>query len=197
LVSNKKPFLSLDKDDLVKVIQDLYHLNNDNKLFLNTHLGMGDSETLAQPYRKTIKQVFNPDRGFPSLSVHSARKALYDFRKASANPEAIVDMMVYYVEQGVTCTLNYGDINEAFYNSLEGVFENAIALIKKTGDPELIEAFRPRVKRIVAKTSGIGWGFMTSYPMFTMLSTHPRSECLSQADSQIGGVGLRKPVTTD
>jgi len=151
--------LTLNKDDLLKVIQDLYQLNTDNKVFLHTHLGMGDPETLAQPYRKTIKQVFNPDRGFPSLSLRYARKALNDFRKASANSDAIVDMMLYYVEQGVICTNEYGDINEAFYNSLEGVFEDTIALIKKTGDPEMIEVFRSRVKRIVADTSGIGWGF--------------------------------------
>ena len=68
-------------------------------------------------------------------------------------------MMLYYVEQGVACTNEYGDIHEAFYNSLEGVFEDAIGLINKTGNPEMIEAFRPRIKRIVANTSGIGWGF--------------------------------------
>jgi hypothetical protein len=151
--------LTLNKDDLLKVIQDLYQLNTDNKVFLNSHLGMEDPEILAQPYRKIIKQVFNPDRGFPNLSLRSARKALNDFGKANANSEAIVDMMLYYVEQGVICTNEYGDINEAFYNSVEGVFEDAIALIKKTGNPELIEAFRLRIKRIVANTSGIGWGF--------------------------------------
>ena len=151
--------LTLNKDDLLKVIQDLYQLNNDNKVFLNSHLGMGDPETLAQPYRKTIKQVFNPDRGFPSLSLRAARKALNDFRKASANPGAIVDMMLYYVEQGVACTNEYGDINEAFYNSLEGVFEDAVGLINKTGSPEMTEAFRSRVEQIIKDTSGIGWGF--------------------------------------
>lgn len=89
--------LALNKDDLLKVIQDLYQLNTDNKVFLNSHLEMGDPETLAQRYRNTIKQVFNPNRGLPSLSLRSARKALNDFKKASANPEAIVDMMLYYV----------------------------------------------------------------------------------------------------
>jgi hypothetical protein len=151
--------LTLNKDDLLKVIQDLYQLNTDNKVFLNSHLGMGDPEIFAQPYRKTIKQVFNPDRGFPSLSLRSARKALNDFKKASATPEAIVDMMLYYVEQGVACTNEYGDINEAFYNSLEGVFEDALTLINKIGNPEMIEAFRPRIKQVVVNTSGIGWGF--------------------------------------
>lgn len=120
---------------------------------------MSDPEILAQPYRKIIKQVFNPDRAFPSLSLRAARKALNDFRKASANPEAIVDMMLYYVEQGVTCTNEYGDIHEAFYNSLEGVFEDAVGLINKTGSPEMAEAFLSRAEQIVKDTAGIGWGF--------------------------------------
>jgi hypothetical protein len=155
----KSHFLTLSKDELLKVIQDLYQLNNDNKVFINSHLGLGDSETLAQPYRKVIKQVFNPDRGFPSLSLQAARKALNDFKKASASPEAIVDMMIFYVEQGVVCTLNYGDINEAFYSSLERLFEDAITLLNKKGNPEMAEAFRPRIERILADTSVIGWGF--------------------------------------
>ena len=44
--------LPLNKNDLLKVIQELYQMNTDNKVFLTTHLGMGDPGTLAQPYRK-------------------------------------------------------------------------------------------------------------------------------------------------
>jgi hypothetical protein len=102
----KSYLLTLNKDDLLKIIQDLYQLNTDNKVFLTAHLGMGDPETLAQPYWKTIKQVFNPDRGLHSLSLRSARKALNEFKKTSASPEAVVDIMIFYVEQGVDCTLN-------------------------------------------------------------------------------------------
>jgi hypothetical protein len=155
----KSRLLSLEKQDLVNVIRDLYQLNTDNKVFLTTHLGFGDPETFMAPYKRTIQRVFNPERGFPSLTLSAARKALNDFKKASANQKAIADMMIYYVEQGVACTLNYGDIDAAFYSSLEGVFEDAIDLIKKMDSDELVEEFRPRLKRLVSSTSGIGWGF--------------------------------------
>jgi hypothetical protein len=149
----------LEKDDLLNVIRDLHHLNQDNKVFLASCLMLDDAEGLVEPYRRAIRREFNPDRGLPGLNIRAARKALTDFKKASANRRVVADLMVYYVEQGVVCTLEYGDIHEGFYNSLGSVFREAIALISGIGDAELIEEFRPRLKRIVADTGGIGWGF--------------------------------------
>jgi hypothetical protein len=149
----------LEKDELLDLIRDLYRLNTDNKVFLTSRLTLDNPQALAKPYRRAIRQEFNPERGLPRLNLRAARKALNDFKKASANPIAAIDMMIYYVEQGVVCTLNYGDIHEAFYNSLESVFAEAIAAINKLQNPEVVEEFRPRLKQIVSGTSGMGWGF--------------------------------------
>ncbi len=129
----KVELISLAQKELLNVIHDLYRLNADNKVFLTTHLGLGDVEALAEPYRKAIRREFYPDRGFPRLNLGAARKALNDFKKANSDPRATLDMMIYYVEQGVACTVAYGDIDEAFYSSLEGVFADAVALTSKLG----------------------------------------------------------------
>lgn len=50
-------------------------------------------------------------------------------------------------------------ISEGFYASLESVYEEAIKVITRSGDAAVIENFRPRLRRIVHDTSGIGWGF--------------------------------------
>lgn len=158
--SDIKPILQgFDKPVLLKVIQDLHKLNNDNKIFLASRLLEVDYDELVKPYRKQIRSVFNPSRGFPSLRLSVARKALNDFKKACADPVAVADLMIFYVEQGVICTNNYGDIHESFYNSLESVYGSAIKSIIGTGDSEVVEQFRPRMYAIVRKTSGIGWGF--------------------------------------
>ena len=162
----------MTSSELINLVRDLHKLNNDNKVFLASHLGLTDTETLAEPYRKAIRREFNPDRGFPRLNIGAARKALNGFKKASADPKAIADMMIYYVEQGVICTLNYGDIDEAFYSSLEGVFEDVINLIPRVGNVEVVEQFRPRLKRIVSDTGGIGWGFHDFWPMYITINTH-------------------------
>ncbi|MDQ3248820.1 MAG: hypothetical protein M3Q45_06375, partial [Chloroflexota bacterium] len=96
---------------------------------------------------------------FPKFNLRLARKAVTDFKKACADPAAIADLMLYYVEQGVICTNNYGDIDEHFYASVESVFANAITMIVESGDSELAKQLRPRAQGIIRNTSGIGWGF--------------------------------------
>jgi len=150
---------SLDDKELLNIIRDLYGLNADNKVFLASRLGIGDYQSLVEPYRRAIRREFNPDRGFPRLDIAAARKALNDFKRASADSKAVADLMVFYVEQGVACTLQYGDIDEHFYDSLESVFSEVVTLISETGDSEMTNEFRPRLDRIVNNTGSIGWGF--------------------------------------
>ncbi len=155
----RSKLLPLDPPELIDIIQQLYQLNADNKVFLTSRLFEVDLDALAAPYRKAIQAEFNPPRGFPRLNLRAARKALTDFKKACDNARAVADLMIFYVEQGVICTNNYGDIDERFYNSLESVYAEAIKFITNTGDVELIEDLRPRMQRVVRNTSGIGWGF--------------------------------------
>ena len=155
----RKELLALEKLELIALIQDLYKLNNDNKLFLATRFTETDLESLAEPYRKIIAEQFNPRRGFPKLGLRVARKAVTDIKKAANNPVAVIDMMLYYVEQGVICTKNYGDIDEPFYSSHVSMFESAVKLIRELNDPAVTEQFRYRAQKIVRDTSGIGWGF--------------------------------------
>jgi hypothetical protein len=64
--------------------------------------------------------------------------------------------MLFYVEQGVKFTNAYGDINEAFYNSMENMFDKAVELICKE---DLKDSFDERCQKIVGDTCDIGWGF--------------------------------------
>lgn len=152
----KPQIASLEKEDLLNLIRDLYQLNADNKVMLATRFATVSAEALAEPYKKAIRREFNPDRGLPRLNIGEARKALTSFKKASSSSEAIIDMLLYYVEQGVSCTNQYGDIDERFYNSLESAFEEAVKLIAVTGRAQ---TYRPRLVRILRDTSDIGWGF--------------------------------------
>ena len=65
-------------------------------------------------------------------------------------------MMLFYVEQGVKFTNEYGDIEEAFYNSMESMFDKAVKLM---GQNDLKDLFQKRCQKVVDDTSGIGWGF--------------------------------------
>lgn len=64
--------------------------------------------------------------------------------------------MLAYVEAGVQFTRQYGDIDEPFYNSMEGMFETAAKHITKH---KLHDQFESRCRQIVKDASGTGWGF--------------------------------------
>jgi hypothetical protein len=158
--SHLKPHLQhLDKEALLALLRDLYALNADNKVFLSTRFLAVSPEELAAPYRRIVRQVFNPDRGEPSLQVGTARKALNDFKKACADPLQVIDFMLFYVEQGVICTNSYGDISAPFYDSLLAAYRNVAQLVAGIKDPDLIEPFQPRFRKIISDTRNIGWGF--------------------------------------
>ncbi|MHC1744025.1 MAG: hypothetical protein AB9873_13470 [Syntrophobacteraceae bacterium] len=149
----------VNEKGLTKIIRDLYQLSKENQIFLASRMGIGDQDVMLEPYRRAIRRQFNPNRGFPKLNMAAARKVLTDFKRVNFRLEAMAELLVYYVEQGVACTLQYGDIHERFYSNLSSAFDEATVLIRESGDPRLIEKFRPRFKDIVADTIDIGWGF--------------------------------------
>ena len=155
----KQQLSHYEKPELLRLLQELYQLNTDNKLFLAARLSQADPNELAEPYRKAIRAELNPPRGVPRLNLRAARKAINDFKKACADPAAVADLMIFYVEQAVICTNTYGDIDERFYASLESVYAEAINVITQANDPVMAGYFRPRMHQIVYDTSDIGWGF--------------------------------------
>jgi hypothetical protein len=77
---------------------------------------------------------------------------------ARGNLTGTIELMLTYVEQGTAFTLQYGDINEAYYNSLESALNDMVELLVKDGGG-LYPRFRERILQVSADASGIGWGY--------------------------------------
>ena len=71
--------------------------------------------------------------GFGKARLSVAHKAANDYRKIYRNLVASVDMMLFYVEQGVKFTDAYGDIDEPFYCRMESMFASATKAIDQYG----------------------------------------------------------------
>lgn len=65
--------------------------------------------------------------------------------------------MIYYCECGVNFTLEFGDIDEPFYSSIESMYATALKLLQK--HLEYKDDFLERVEAIIRRTEGMGWGF--------------------------------------
>ena len=66
--------------------------------------------------------------------------------------------MLTYVEKGTEFTHGYGDINDAYYNSLESVMNEMVNLLCKNGRSSFPQ-FRERILRLRTHADSIGWGY--------------------------------------
>jgi hypothetical protein len=144
------------KEELISDISELFKTFDSVKDYYQVKLDPQENGQVSARYKKIIENEFFPARGFGKAQLSVARKAVSDYKKVSKNPESIADIMLFYVEQGVKFTNAYGDIDEAFYSSMESMYGKAVEWIIKH---EMQNTFEQRCSSIVQDTSGIGWGF--------------------------------------
>ena len=147
------------KPALLALLKDLYDASSSNRDFLHARVQAeaGDG-TAVERYRRTIIEQFYPARGFGKLKLAEARKAIRDYRRATGNLAGTIELMLTYVESGTQFTREFGDINEAYSNSLESVLHEMTQLLRKEG-PALYPQFRERIQRLEAHAGHIGWGY--------------------------------------
>ena len=72
-----------------------------------------------------------------------------------------MDLEIYHVEIGTKVTLEYGDMYEEFYDSLESMFTRAIKQLQKY-PKGMMDPFIVRLEKIVKDTVDMGWGYHDS-----------------------------------
>jgi len=156
LTELKKRLSSKTKAELIEDIALLYKNFPNIKEYYQSSLLENDSAILEK-YKEIVRGEFLM-RGnrFPKMRLSVARKAVTDFKKISRSTQNIADIMLTYVEAGVSCTTEFGDIDEPFYNSMESMYEAALKYVVKE---HLFEEFNDRLYDIVQDTYSVGWGF--------------------------------------
>jgi hypothetical protein len=144
------------REELVTDIVDLFTRFDSVRDYYHTRLVPEDEAVVIEKYKAVIKNEFLPARGFGQAKLSVARKAVSEYRKVSRSKASLVDLMLYYVEVGVEYTNTYGNIDEAFYESMGNMYKWVAELVVKN---DLEELYEGRCRRIVEDTSGIGWGF--------------------------------------
>ena len=147
------------KEALLALVKDLYDASSSNRNFLHARVqGEAGGGTALEKYRHTIIEQFYPSRGYGKLKLAEARKAIRDYRKAMGDVTGTIDLMLTYVENGTRFTCDFGDINEAYYNSLESVLGEMTKLLLKD-QPALYPQFQERILQLEAHADRIGWGY--------------------------------------
>jgi hypothetical protein len=144
----------LDKRRLIELISEMYRKEKNVQKFLDYYLSPDESR-LFEEHKARIREGFFPKKG-DALKLSLSRQAINNFKKYEPSKELIADLMLCYVECGVEFTNDYGDINESFYTSVEGMYYSALDLMSREC---CLEKFKERAAKIVHDTKGIGWGF--------------------------------------
>lgn len=72
----------------------------------------------------------------------------------------LLTLMVYYVQCGNDFTLEFGDINEAFYDSLCSMVDQIKKRLLSEGNTELAAEFLPMLEHEFQRIDGqMGWGY--------------------------------------
>jgi hypothetical protein len=156
--SDVKPALvEPDQKALLSLVGDLYRLSNENKTFLHTRFKVGGDP--LSPYRKTIEECMYPDMySNKPIQISKAKKAISSYSKALGNPVGEAELMPFFVECGNSLTVNYGDMDEGFYDALNSMYRRAIKKVL-TLPEELRDEFKDRFEAIMNSSSDIGWGY--------------------------------------
>lgn len=67
--------------------------------------------------------------------------------------------MLYYVTCGNDFTLEFGDIDESFYDSMESIFARIIETLVKRKDKTLASKFLPQLEVEFKRVEWMGWGY--------------------------------------
>ena len=154
----KKNIQEFNKDELLNLIKDLYDNSKENKNFLNAKFCGNNRQSLEEYREKVIHPFFPKNKRFGDLKFAPAKKAIRDYKKATNDLLGTLDLMLTYVESGTKFTLEYGDIDENFYNSLETVLYEFSELISSKCK-EYLEIFRERLEKLHKDAHWMGWGY--------------------------------------
>ena len=145
---------SLDEQELAKELKKLYDKFELVRKYYEMELGQNTDKVLEE-YKKKIRKEYFPTRGYGQARSSVSRKVVAEFRKVSVHDADIAEILMYRVEVMMEFTMAYGDIDEAFYNSLCSGFNQACKMIVKQA---LQEQYRKRALALVHTSDNFGWG---------------------------------------
>ena len=153
----KTTLLSKTDTEVMKLVKDLYALSEENKTFIHSRYNLGGDP--LEPYKEIITEALYPDFNWNQpISLSTGRKAISDYYKSTKDKLGQIELMVHYLETGNQFTLDYGDIDEPFYASLERMFNRILNEIEK--QPNNIQMkFLDRLQTVVISARDMGWGY--------------------------------------
>jgi hypothetical protein len=154
----KKALSDCEREECLEIILEIVHACPQAREFLTMKLTENRNEILEKYKQKVRYEFYPPWGGIGRLRLKEAKKSITDFTKLCPDKIMSIEIKLFYVENCVEFTGDYGDIGEKFYNSAVSVYEQAVKEIN-AADVIVYEKFADRLRACVDKTIDYGWGF--------------------------------------
>lgn len=150
----KKELQKESKGDLINHVAALYKKYPMVKEYFSFYLNPNE-EALLEEYQQKIYKEFFPTRGY-EIKLLAARQIISAFKKLGVSEKKQVELELYFVQCGVDCMNQFGDMWEAFYTSMENTYQKALTKAEKAG---MLGEVQPLAKNIFEEGQEMGWGF--------------------------------------
>jgi hypothetical protein len=167
----KAKLASFDRLGLLGLIQDLYSAHKDNQTFLYARFGLGVD--VLKPYKETLDRWLWPDvLRNQDTSVVKAKQAISSFKKAVGDPAGPAELMVFYCERAAGFCNDVGYQDEAYFNALVRMFEQALKTIAQLSASDR-NSLITRLDRVGVISHNFGYG--VGDDMDSLLARHRRA----------------------
>ena len=147
------------KSELIELLVDLHNISEEARLFFTGRFVQ--SSVALKPYLSKLKKALSADpMSNEDIDWAAADRVVGNYRIASGNHDGLAKLLITYVYEANEFTLEYGDIDDEYYVSVEDRFQQLVdhlLLMEQQGEP--IASYVKELEEIVDSTSDIGWGY--------------------------------------
>ena len=151
----QKRLSSMSKAEIIGLVSELYEAKKEAKEYLDYWMNP-DEDAKLEEYMKIIRyEFYPPGNREPKTRFSVCKKAISYYKKLKPSASAVAELMLCLVENACQFTADYGDMWEAYYDSL---ISNFGALLKHIDKACLFDVYRARLEQCVETVHDCGWG---------------------------------------
>lgn len=151
----KKRLSSMQKAEIIGLVAELYEAKKEAKEYLDYWMNP-DEDAKLEEYMKIVRyEFYPPGNREPKTRFSVCKKAISDYKKLKPSAGAMAELMLCLVENACRFTADYGDMWDAYYESLTSNFAVLLKHVDKAG---LFEEYRSRLEKCAVLVEDCGWG---------------------------------------
>ncbi len=167
----KKRISGKNQKELLTMIGKCYRASPDVRIVLSMSVSEGRNENkiIISDLKERLNAIFwtTSKNGCPKTpNLREAGKIITLAKNSTTNPAILVDIILDHLEHGVGFTMEYGDMWESYYTSIENQFERTCKFIVAHQSEIDMDRALDRIDKQIEETRNIGWGFEETLDAF-------------------------------